>query len=448
MKFLRQIIIVITLTTINTVSSAALPVAVNGQPLPSLAPMLERVQESVVSINSDVQRRVRSNRFYDDPFFKRFFEQTQGSGSQNRQATTVGVVVDAANGYILTNEHSIEGATNIMVTFPDGEEVPARVVGVDKVADVAVIQVDKANLTEVATADSDVLRVGDFVVSIGDPLGSQNKITSGLISALSNQTALKNHQHFIQSDAGYGPGILVNLHGEMIGLNISRVAQTSRSVRIGFSTPINLAVRIKQQIIEFGAPQRGFLAVQTQDLTPELASVLNIFEERGVVITRVAKGSNAEQSGVQVGDVVLKVENQFINRSNDLRSLVGYHFAGDTLDMNVLRKGSKITLSPVLESSTKVSKIDAMIHHKLDGATFKEISINQGGSIGSEGVLAANVQKGSIAWNNGMRANDLIVSANRREVSNLDEFRTAINNKEVLMLNIVRDNGALFLLLQ
>jgi len=448
MKFLQQIIIVIAFCSIHSISSAALPVAVDGQPLPSLAPMLERVQMSVVSITSDLQRRASTERFYDEPFFKRFFDQSQNRRSRNRQLTAVGVVVDAENGYILTNEHSIAGASNITVTFPDGEEVTAQLVGVDKVADVAVIKVEKANLTEVVVGNSNVLRVGDFVVSVGDPLGSQSTITSGLISALSKRGALRTHEHFIQSDAGYGPGILVNLRGEMIGLNISRVAQTAGSTRIGFSTPVNLAMKIKQQIIDYGVPQRGFLAVQAQDLTPELASVLNVSEPRGAVITRVAKGSSAEQSGVQVGDVILKVENQAIKRSKDLRSLVGYHFAGESLQMDVLREGSKITLSPVLESSAQPSKIDSMIHYKLDGATFKEVSVNQGGSIDSDGILTTNVRKGSVAWNNGVRVNDLIVSANRQEISNLDDFRTAVNNKEVLMLNIVRGNGALFLLLQ
>ena len=445
MKFLQKIIIVVALYAVQPLSIAALPVAVDGQELPSLAPMLERVQKSVVSITSDLQRRAGNDRFNDSALFKQFFEPTQRS--RNRLLAAVGVVIDADNGYILTNEHSIAGASNIVVTFSDGQEVAARLVGVDKVSDVAVIQVEKANLTEVVIGDSDALRVGDFVVSVGDPLGSQSTITSGLISALSKQEALKSHQHFIQSDAGYGPGILVNLRGDMIGLNISRVAQTAGSTRIGFSTPVNLAMKVKQQIIEFGVPQRGFLAVQAQDLTPELARVLSISEQRGAVITRVSKDSNAERSGIQVGDVVLKVGNQFISRSNDLRSLVGYNFAGDSLEMEVLREGERLTLSPILEPPTRSAKVDSMIHYKLDGATFKEVSLAQGGSE-SEGVLATNVQEGSIAWNNGMRVNDLIISANRQEVSSLDELRAAINNKDVLILNIMRGNGALFLLLQ
>jgi len=207
-------------------------------------------------------------------------------------------------------------------------------------------------------------------------------------------------------------------------------------------------MKIKQQIVDYGVPQRGSLAVQVQDLTPQLAQAFNIPEQRGAVITQVANGSSAEVSGIKVGDVILKVENQYINRSSDLRSLVGYHFAGDALEMEVLRDGKQQRLSAVLESSTRPSRIGTMIHHKLDGATFKEVSVNQSDVPVKEGVLTTNVKKGSIAWNNGVRANDLILSANRKNVSSLEEFRSAISNKDVLMLNILRENGALFLLLQ
>ena len=448
MKFIRQIIVTAIVVGVFTNVNAALPVAVDGQPLPTLAPVLERVQKSVVSITSDIQRKAKNSRFENDSFFNQFFDRPQNFRSQRQRMAAVGVVVDASNGYILTNEHSIAGASNISVTFSDGDQVPAQLIGVDKVTDVAIIQVSKANLTQIEIGNSDVLRVGDFVVSVGDPLGSQSTITSGLISALSKKSSLKRHQYFIQSDAGYGPGILINLRGEMIGLNISRVAQTAGSTRIGFSTPINKAMKIKQQILEYGVPQRGFLAVQAQDLTPELANVLNVEESRGAVITRVAPDSSAEKSGLQVGDVVLKVDDQIVRKTKDLRKLVTYHFAGDQLEIDVLRNGVNKRLLAVLESSSQPSRLGNMVHDKLDGATFKEVSGDQTGISGYQGVLATNVRKGSVAWNNGVRTNDLIVSANRKEVSNLDEFRSAINNKDVLMLNIVRENGALFLLLQ
>jgi len=432
MKFLKQTFIVITILAMPTYASAALPVAVEGQSLPTLAPMLEKVQKSVVSISSDIQQRTSHGSFYDDPFFRRFIDQRRSKRQANRRLAAAGVIVDAENGYILTNEHSIAGASKIMVTFSEGQEVPAQLIGVDKASDVAVIKVEAENLTAITLGDSDKIRVG----------------TSGLISALSKTGALKNHQNFIQSDAGYGPGILVNLRGDLIGLNISQVAQTAGSTRIGFSTPVNLAMKIKQQIIDYGVPQRGFLAVQVQDLTPELANVFDIRQRRGAVITSVAKGSSAEKSDINVGDVVLQVGKQKITRTNDLRALIGRHFAGDTLELLVLREGVEKSISALLESSAKPSRVGTMIHHQLDGATFNEVQVAQDGTDPSNGVLATKVKKGSVAWNNGVRSNDLIISANRKQVTNLDDFRSAISNKDVLMLNIERGDGALFLLLK
>ncbi len=448
MKFSLQTIILLSFLSASYCTNAALPVAVDGQALPTLAPMLERVQQSIVSITSDIQQQPNNTRFHDDPFFKRFFDQRKSSRKRNRLSTSIGVIVDANNGYILTNEHSIAGATNIVVTLVDGREISAKLVGVDKVSDVAVIQVEETGLTEIEVGNSDALRVGDFVVSVGDPLASQSTITSGLVSALSKKNALRKHQHFIQSDVGFGPGVLVNLRGEMIGLNISRVVQTKGRTRTGFSTPVNLAMKIKQQIAEFGDPQRGFLAIQIQDMTTELANILDVEQPIGAIVTNVSDGSSAEKSGLKVGDVVMMVEGQAIFGSNDLRSLIGYHFVGEELQMEVLRNGSQTTLLTLLESPTKHSRVGTMIHQKLDGATFKEVGTNQGGSSNSIGILATNVKKNSEAWNNGVRVNDRIVSANRKNVSSLDEFRSAINNKEVLMLNILRGDGALFLLLQ
>jgi len=450
MKQLFVLFVLSTLVGTSAIVRAALPVAVDGQQLPTLAPMLEKVQKSVVSISTDLQLKLEAERGLGDPFFRRFVGQ-QEVRKRHRLLAAAGVVIDAQNGYILTNEHSISGANKITVTFSDGASVPAQLLGVDKVSDVAVIQVDMKNLdhlTEIDIGDSNTMRVGDFVVSVGDPLGSQSTITSGLISALGKGGVLKKHQNFIQSDAGYGPGILVNLRGEFIGLNIARVAQTAGSTRIGFSTPSNLALQLQKQIVEFGVPQRGYLALQTQDLTAELVKAFGLSEGYGAVVTRVAKGSTAEKAGILVGDVVLKMDGKVINRSRDLRILVNYQFAGDVVALTVLRDGEEVSLVSVLDSSNKSLRMATMIHHQLDGATFNEVAPGQLSGDVLGGVLATKVEKNSIAWNHGVRANDLVVSANRKKVKSLTDFRQAISNKDVLMLNIVRDDGALFLLLQ
>lgn len=431
-------------------SFAALPAAVDGQPLPTLAPMLERVKQSMVSVSveADVRPRRRSDPFFDDPFFRRFFDQRSSSQTRKRFAFGAGVVVDAQAGLILTNEHSIVGARNILITLADGRELQGRLLGSDKASDVALVKVDADNLTAIRIGNSNGLRVGDFVVSVGDEKSSQSTVTSGIISSLGRSRHSRNFQRFIQSDAGYGPGILVNLRGELIGLNISKVTQTVSNSRIGFSTPVNMAIRVKDQLLKFGTPQRGFMAVQVQDLTPELATAFNIGDSRGAVITSVTENSAAYNGGIRVGDVVLMADKSQVTRGRDLRKIIGQHFSGDPLELQVLRQGQTHNLTVMLESSSPSSQVGTMMHERLEGATFKDVGAEQVSTNVEQGVMVTNVTKGSVAWGYGVRPNDIIVSANRKSVANLDSFRQAIANQDVLMLNIVRGNGALFLLLQ
>ncbi|RBP53392.1 trypsin-like peptidase domain-containing protein [Arenicella xantha] len=429
---------------VSLTANAALPLAVEGQPLPSLAPMIERVQTAVVRISVPARVQSRRDRF-DDPFFRRFFDQRR---IQATDSFHLGVVIDADNGLILTNEHSVRGTNTAAVTLSDGRELEGRVVGSDLASDVAILEIDAKDLSAIPVGDSSLMRVGDFVVSIGDPLGEQNTVVTGVISALAQRNSLQPHRKFIQSDAAVGSGILVDLDGKLVGLNTAKTAQTASSSRIGFSTPVNMALRIGEHLVKYGAPQRGFLAVQVQDLTPDLARAFDIKQLGGAVITNVIAGSSAEQAGLTPGDVILAAGSQTIYRGNDLRSLVGQQFAGDTLELTVARQGQRVTLSPILESSTKPSNTGSMVHHQLDGATLGNIDARQVSTSVGEGVLVRNVERGSVAWEHGVRTNDIIVSANRKPVRDMDSFRKAIQGKEVLMLNIVRGNGALFLLLQ
>lgn len=429
---------------IATSASAALPLAVEGQPLPSLAPMIERVQAAVVQVAVPVRAQGRRDPF-DDPFFRRFFEQRR---SQDTKQSYIGVVIDAEKGRILTNEHSVRGTTKVAITLNDGRQLEARVIGSDPITDVALLEVDAIDLSAIPLGDSETMRVGDFVVSIGDPLGDQNTVMTGVISALAQRNSLQAHRKFIQSDAAVGTGILVDLEGRLVGLNTAKSAQTASSSRIGFSTPVNMALRVSEHLDKFGATQRGFLAVQVQDLTPDLARAFDIKQMGGAVVTNVIPESSAEQAGLEPGDVVLAVDSQTIYRGNDLRALVGQQFAGDILQLTVARQGERVTLSPVLESSTKPTKLGSIVHHQLDGATFGNIDARQVSTNVGEGVLVRSVDRGSVAWEHGVRPNDVIVAANRKPVRDMESFRKAIQGKEVLMLNVVRGNGALFLLLQ
>lgn len=433
--------------TASAPANAALPLAVEGTPVPSLAPMLERVQASLVTVTTEATVRVRRDPF-DDPFFRRFFDQRRGA-TRTRETRYVGVVIDAYQGYVLTNEHTVRGANKISVTTDDGRVFDGVLVGTDPTFDIAVIKIDPAGLTAIELGDSSQLRVGDFVVSIGDPLGDQNTIVSGIVSARARPDSLKQYQHFIQSDAAVGSGVLVDLSGRLLGLNIAQSTQTASNSRIGFSTPVNMAMRVKSQLVQYGTPQRGFLSVRVQDLTQQLAAAFDVEQTGGVVITRVSEGSLAEQSGLEQGDVVLKAGSQPVNSRRELMTVVAQKFAGDTLDLTVLRKGQKRIISTTLESSSRASKLGTLIHRQLEGATLDNLDPQQANAgLANGGVRVSKVIKGSVAWDHGVRANDIIISVNRRPVDDLDSFREAIVDQDVLMLNIVRGTGAMFVLLQ
>lgn len=426
---------------------AALPLAVDDAPVPSLAPMLERVQSSLVTVTAEATINVRRDPF-DDPFFRRFFDQRR-AGTRKRESRSVGVIVDAEAGYVLTNEHAIRGASKIFISLANGREYDGILVGTDPTFDLALIKIEPVDLSAIELGNSSDLRIGDFVVSIGDPIGEQNTIVSGIVSAPAKPNSFKQYQHYIQSDAAVGSGVLVDLKGRLVGLNIAQSTQTASNSRIGFSTPVNMAMKVKHQLVKYGTPQRGFISVRVQDLTQQLASAFNVSRTGGVVITSVTEGSSAEQSGLLVGDVVLEADDQPINSRKDLMTIIGQQFAGESLSLKVLREGEPIDLTTVLESSSKAAKIGTLIHRQLEGATFDNLSQNKVATdVTGGGVLVSKVTKGSVAWEHGVRANDIITSVNRQPVKNLDSFRKAIAEQEVLMLNIVRGTGAMFVLLQ
>ena len=437
--------------------ATTLPLAVDDVPVPSLAPMLERVQKSIVSITSEATINVRRDPF-GDPFFRRFFDQRRSSATRKKETRSVGVIIDAEAGYVLTNEHAVRGATSISITLGTGQVFNGVLVGTDSAFDLAVVKLDSAEpdsveldpveLSSIDLGDSSQLRVGDFVVSIGDPLGDQNTVLSGIISSPAKPNSLKQYQHFIQSDAAVGSGVLVNLRGELIGLNIAQSSSTASNSRIGFSTPINQAMKVTSQLVQYGTPQRGFISVRVQDLTQQLAQAFDLSQTGGVVVTSVTDGSQADKAGMQIGDVVLSAGGQVIRSRKELMTVVSHQFAGDTLDLRVMRQGQELNLQTVLESSSMVSKSGTLIHRQLEGATFNELA-GRGQSLGlNGGVVVSKVTQGSVAWDHGVRANDVITSVNRKSIKDLAEFREAIRGQEVLMLNIVRGSGAMYVLLQ
>jgi Do/DeqQ family serine protease len=326
-----------------------------GGAVPSLAPMLARVLPGVVNIA--VRGKVRAeNPLLQDPFFRRFFNLPQRSQPEERetQATGSGVVVDAANGYILTNGHVVENATRIEVTTKDNRRFTARLVGRDAEADVAVLQIPAQNLTAVPLGDSDRLQVGDFVLAVGNPFGLGQTVTSGIVSALGRSgLGIEGYEDFIQTDASINPGNsggpLVNLYGQVVGINTAILAPGGGNIGIGFAVPINMARRVMDQLLRYGEVKRGRIGVAIQDLTPELAQAMNTNQTNGAVIARVEAGSPAEQAGLHSGDLVVAVNGTPVHSGTQLRNAIGLSRIGDQVTLTLDRRGSEVSIPVRIE---------------------------------------------------------------------------------------------------
>jgi Do/DeqQ family serine protease len=337
---------------------AAAPIAeFTGGVVPSLAPMLTNITAGVVNIA--VKGRVREqNPLLQDPFFRRFFNVPQGQGYQERetQATGSGVIVDAAQGYVLTNAHVVENETSITVTTRDNHRYPAKLIGRDAETDVAVLKIETGHLTAVPLGDSDKLQVGDFVVAIGNPFGLGQTVTSGIVSALGRSgLGIEGYEDFIQTDASINPGnsggALVDLHGELIGINTAIVAPGGGNVGIGFAVPISMARRVMDQLVQYGEVKRGRIGVSIQDLTPDLAQAMNTNRTSGAVIARVEPGSAAEHAGLKSGDLIVSANGVAMRDGTQLRNTIGLSRIGDEVKLVVDRGGSERAVAVKVEAA-------------------------------------------------------------------------------------------------
>jgi Do/DeqQ family serine protease len=326
---------------------AAAPVPeFSGGIVPSLAPMLSQVTPGVVNIA--VKGLVHEqNPLLQDPFFRRFFNVPRGQDYQERetQATGSGVIVDAAQGYVLTNAHVVENETSITVTTKDNRKFPAKLVGRDAATDVAVLKIEPNRLVAVPFGDSDKLQVGDFVVAIGNPFGLGQTVTSGIVSALGRTgLGIEGYEDFIQTDASINPGNsggpLVDLHGDIIGINTAILAPGGSSIGINFAVPINMARRVMDQLIRYGEVKRGRIGVAIQDLTPDLAQAMNTTRTSGAVIAKVEPGSPADHAG----DLVVAVNGVAIHDAAQLRNTIGLSRIGDAVKLALDRGGSEHTV--------------------------------------------------------------------------------------------------------
>jgi len=433
---------------------AVLPHAVDGEELPSLAPMLERVTPAVVNIATEGRITVQQNPLFADPFFRRFFNVPDGPVQRRTQSLGSGVIVDAERGLVLTNNHVIQNAVQITVTLRDGRQLQAEMVGADPETDVAIIRIPPDNLADIRPADSDRLRVGDFVVAIGNPFGLGQTVTSGIISALGRTgIGIEGYEDFIQTDASINPGnsggALVNLRGELVGINTAIFSQSGGNIGIGFAIPTNLALHIMEQIVTTGEVDRGFIGIAAQDLSPELAEALGVINQGGAIIVSITRGSPAEKIGLQPGDVIVSINNKDVRRAGDVRNFIGLLPVGEQVTFEFYREGKRQTLSTVVVSGREFSADISVGNPRLDGIAFSDIDNNSPyfGVVG--GVVVNEIDRDSLAWRSGLRQGDIITSVNRQAVANAQEFYTTVNRHTgSLLLRIVRGNTAAFLVLR
>ncbi len=436
-------------------AAAALPTAVEGQVLPSLAPMLKRVTPAVVSVYSRQTVRVASplGPFGDDPVFRRLLGIPDMPRERVERALGSGVIVDAARGYVLTNHHVVENADGVSVTLNDGRQVEAEFIGSDPDTDVALIRIPATGLTAVPMANSDQLQVGDFVVAMGNPYGLGQTVTSGIVSAVGRSgIPVAGYQNFIQTDASINPGnsggALVDLQGRLVGINTASFnprGSMAGNIGLGFAIPINMARGIMDQLVaNNGVVRRGTFGVESQDVDERTARGLGLDVARGALVTRVYPGSAAAAAGLQPGDVVLSANGQRVDNRAALHNFEGLQPVGTRVALDVRRDGKPLQLTVALKEGARSAE-GATIDARLTGATLKELDESarqtlRGMLRGAQGgVQVGNVARDSRAWDNGLRPGDIIVGSSSGAFGDLPGFRASFERKPPqLVLDVLR----------
>ena len=428
---------------------AALPLAVDGQPLPSLAPMIAQVTPAVVNIATLSREASPMMR---DPFFRRFFEGPDPPQRRERSAGS-GVIVDAARGLVITNHHVVRDAQEIVVLLKDRRVYKAEFVGSDPGTDIAVLRIPAEKLTAIRIGDSDAVNVGDFAVAIGNPFGIGQTVTSGIVSALGRSGIGEGYEEFIQTDASINPGnsggALVNLRGELIGINTAIIGPSGGNVGIGFAVPTNMARAVIEQILKYGEVRRGRLGVETQDLTPETAKQLGVTITEGAVVLRVEKGSAAEKAGLRPKDIVVAVAERPIRASAELRNRVGLTPIGEEVDMTVLREGKTIRIRARVGELYQSTSVVGEGVPQLAGLKVADIQPGMPMHGQVEGVFVAGVERESAAFKNGLRAGDVIFGVGRARVRSVKQFSESLRTAEQpLRLALLRGDYRLQLVIR
>ncbi len=423
--------------------------------LPSLAPVIKRVNPGVVNISVRGSVQTQQNPIFQDPFFRRFFDIPEQPVERRTQSVGSGVVIDAKKGYIITNHHVVFNADEITINFTDNRSIVAELVGSDPEADVAVLKVDAKNLVELEFGDSSQLEVGNFVIAIGNPFGLGQTATLGIVSALGRSgLGIEGYENFIQTDASINPGnsggALIDQSGKLIGINTAILSRTGGNMGIGFAIPANMVKDLVNQLIEHGEVRRGQLGVSIQDLTSELAAAFGLNILSGAVISDVLDGSPADDIGLKQGDVIVSVDGHKVNGAQELRNLIGLRRPEDSVQLDVISEGKRKSLKAKLSERTGDQRARSEVHPALEGLELSDIPTQHPLFGQTQGIMVRDVERNSSGDNAGLRAGDIITSVNRQSISTIEEFSKVITDvdESPLLLNVRRGQSALFIVLR
>ncbi len=432
------------------------PMATGRIGTPTLAPLIEKVAPAVVNIAVVSKVPAQENPLLQDPFFRHFFNMPNENAPAERKqmAAGSGVIVNADKGYIITNNHVVKGATDITVTLKDQRSFKAKLVGTDPGTDVALLQIKADHLTALPFGNSDKLKVGDYVVAIGNPFGLGQTVTSGIVSAL-GRTGLniEGYEDFIQTDASINPGnsggALITYSGQLIGINTAIIGPSGGNVGIGFAVPVNMAHAVMDQLIKYGEVKRGRIGVAIQDVTPDVAKAMSLDVQHGAVVQAIQPGSPAAKAGLKPGDVIVSVNGTDVRNASDLRNHVGLMRVGTDVALGVIRDEHQVTVNTKVGEATETttaSKVEGSgAAASLAGATFKDVPTGSG----AKGVMVADVDQGSPAWQYGLRKGDVITEVNRQHIRNFQDFKKVVDSgAPVLALNVQRGDSNLFIVVR
>lgn len=417
----------------------------------SLAPMLEEVNPAVVNIATWSEQKSFRNPLYNDPFFRHFFnipQQRKQTPKRQQRSAGSGVIVDADNGIVMTNYHVIKDADEVQVSLADGRSFIAEVVGTDPDLDIAILRIEGDDLSEVSLSDSDDLLVGDFVVAIGNPFGLGQTVTTGIVSALGRSgLGMEGYENFIQTDASINPGnsggALVNLKGELVGINTAIISPAGGNVGIGFAIPVNMARNSMERILENGEVKRGLIGVGIQDIDAQLRKAFELENgQQGVLLTVINPDSPAEKAGLETGDIIVQIDGKNIANGAQLRSEISMRRIGDELRVTVLRDGREKSFDVAVGEPQRITDIDENIHRLLQGAQFESLDNN-------EGVKITAIQRNSPAAYSGLRRGDIIIGANRLRVTDIKSFEQALSRSHrQILLRVQRGGATLFIVVR